>query len=412
MNLLISAYACRPNMGSEPAVGWSWVEELNKYHDLWVLTNYTNQSDIELYKSNHPEALKNTTFIYVRVKRAFWYKEWKRFERLYYYLWQKKALKAAKKLTKQVHIDYVQHVTYVSCILPSFMYKLGIPFIYGPISGGENIPKIIQLPMNFKSKLVEAVRSMTQLIPAYAPSVQRAFKEARLIIAVTEETKALIPAPYRDKVEVIQAIGLKREFFEPEPSVKKNTVVKILCAGRMLYWKGFELAIQAVTNALNNGAEIELTVLGDGKESHVQKLRNMAGKYLDKEIKFVKRIEYDHMKDFYDQFDILLNCSLRDSGCLVIIEGMSRGLPVICVDTGGPRVNTNHSCAIKVEPAPYQELVNQLELAIHQLATNEELRTTLAKAAYIHSKAAFRNDIKIQELLKYYTLPAVVAGHE
>ena len=36
MKILLSAYACRPNMGSEPAVGWTWVVELCKYHDLWV----------------------------------------------------------------------------------------------------------------------------------------------------------------------------------------------------------------------------------------------------------------------------------------------------------------------------------------------------------------------------------------
>ncbi|MBP3962401.1 glycosyltransferase family 4 protein [Paenibacillus lignilyticus] len=409
MNLLLSAYACRPNMGSEPAVGWNWVEELSKYHDLWVLTNYTNQRDIESYKASHPEALKNVTFIYVRVNRAFWYKEWKRFERMYYYLWQKKALHAARKLTQEINFDFVQHVTYVSCILPSFMYKLGIPFIYGPISGGENIPKIIQYPMSMKSKLIETVRSLTQLIPVVAPSVQKAFKHAKLIIAVTEETKALIPSEYRSKVKVVQAIGLKSEFFEPEPPAKQNTVCKILCAGRMLYWKGFELAVQAAIQALDHGARIELTVLGDGNEEHINKLRTMSGKYLDQEIKFVRRVEYDQMKSFYDQFDILLNCSLRDSGCLVVIEGMSRGLPVICVDTGGPRVNTNSSCALKIAPAPYLQLVDQLEQAIHQLVNDEELRTSLAKAAYLHSKTAFGNERKIQELLEYYTLPSVDA---
>jgi glycosyltransferase involved in cell wall biosynthesis len=391
-------------MGSEPAVGWSWVEELSKYHDLWVLTNFTNQRDIEKFKANHPELLQNVQFIYVRVNMSFWYKEWKRFERLYYYLWQKRAVKEARKLAHHIKFDFVQHVTYVSCILPSFMYKLGIPFIYGPVSGGENIPKVIDFPMSSKSKLIETIRFLTQLIPRYAPSVRKAFEKAKLIIAVTEETKELIPLKYRSKVKVVQAIGIKNDFFEPEPPAKVNSVCKILCAGRMLYWKGFELAIQAAINALDRGADIELTVLGDGKEEHIQKLRNMSGKYLDQKIKFIKRVEYDQMKSFYDQFDILMNCSLRDSGCLVVIEGMSRGLPVICVNTGGPRVNTDDSCAIKIEPSPYFQLVDQLEEAIHKLVNDEELRTSLAKAAFLHAKSSFRNDIKIKELQKYYAL--------
>lgn len=405
MNLLISAYACRPNIGSEPAVGWTWVEELSKYHKLWVLTNFTNQTEIETYKKNNPQSMKNIEFIYVRVnqKLTFWYKEWERFERLYYYLWQKKALNEAKKLTQRVDFDFVQHLTYVSCILPSFMYKLEVPFIYGPISGGENIPKIIAYPMSFKSKIIETMRQNTQLVARYLPSTRKAFKKASKIIAVTEETKDLVPLKYRSKVKVVQAIGIKSEFFEPEPPVKKNLTCKILSAGRMLHWKGFELAIQATTNALDNGANIELTVLGDGKKEHIEKLRKMSGNYVDRQIKFIKGVEYSEMKNFYDQFDILLNCSLRDSGCLVVMEGMSRGLPVICVNTGGPGVNTEDSCAMKIEPVPYSQLVDDLEQAIYKLANNEELRTSLGKSAYLHSKNNFKNDMKIKKFQKYYS---------
>ncbi|MES9742446.1 glycosyltransferase family 4 protein [Priestia megaterium] len=405
MNLLISAYACRPSIGSEPAVGWSWVEELSKYHKLWVLTNFTNQTEIETYKKNNPQKMKNVEFIYVRVNKkfTFWYKEWERFERLYYYLWQKKALNEAKKLTQRVDFDFVQHLTYVSCILPTFMYKLEVPFIYGPISGGENIPEIIAYPMSFKSKLIEAMRQKTQLIARYLPSTRKAFDKASKIIAVTEETKELVPSKYRSKVKVVQAIGIKSEFFEPEPPVKKNPTCKILSAGRMLHWKGFELAIQATINALDNGTNVELTLLGDGKREHIEKLRKMSGKYVDRQIKFIKRVEYDQMKNFYDEFDILLNCSLRDSGCLVVMEGMSRGLPVICVNTGGPRVNTEDSCALKIEPASYLQLVKDLEQAIQKLANNEELRVSLGKSAYLHSKNNFKNDIKIKNFQKYYS---------
>ena len=38
LKVLVGAYACSPSRGSEPGVGWGWVEAISKYHDLWVLT--------------------------------------------------------------------------------------------------------------------------------------------------------------------------------------------------------------------------------------------------------------------------------------------------------------------------------------------------------------------------------------
>ena len=48
MKILLSAYACEPNKGSEPAVGWNWAQGLVKLgHEVWVLTRTNNQQTIE-----------------------------------------------------------------------------------------------------------------------------------------------------------------------------------------------------------------------------------------------------------------------------------------------------------------------------------------------------------------------------
>ena len=37
--ILLSAYACEPGKGSEPAVGWMWATELAGLgHEVWVIT--------------------------------------------------------------------------------------------------------------------------------------------------------------------------------------------------------------------------------------------------------------------------------------------------------------------------------------------------------------------------------------
>ena len=38
LRVLISAYACEPDKGSEPEVGWKWALHLARFHDVCVLT--------------------------------------------------------------------------------------------------------------------------------------------------------------------------------------------------------------------------------------------------------------------------------------------------------------------------------------------------------------------------------------
>ena len=47
MKLLISAYACAPNRGSEHGVGWNWVTEANRLgHKVWALVSPAHRDSI------------------------------------------------------------------------------------------------------------------------------------------------------------------------------------------------------------------------------------------------------------------------------------------------------------------------------------------------------------------------------
>ncbi|MBM9532177.1 hypothetical protein JWG42_18650, partial [Desulfoprunum benzoelyticum] len=55
LKVLISAYACSPYKGSEPGVGWGFVAELAKHHDLWVIVEEEKfRADIERYLDENP----------------------------------------------------------------------------------------------------------------------------------------------------------------------------------------------------------------------------------------------------------------------------------------------------------------------------------------------------------------------
>lgn len=104
LNVLISAYACRPGEGSEPGVGWNIVRELVKYHKVWVLTRENNRPEIEAELQKNP--LPGLEFIYCEPSR--WVQKLNRNQRLvylHYYLWQISAYFLGRKLHQQINFE-------------------------------------------------------------------------------------------------------------------------------------------------------------------------------------------------------------------------------------------------------------------------------------------------------------------
>src|SRR5579864_6502517 len=140
LKVLMSAYAFEPERGSEPGVGWNWVQQIGKSEKVWVITKANNRRTIESALAKEP--LPNVHFVYFDLPR--WASFWKRGLRgihAYYYLWQLGAYLVARRLHRQVGFDLVHHVTFVNYWMPSFLVLLPVPFLWGPVGGGESAPR-------------------------------------------------------------------------------------------------------------------------------------------------------------------------------------------------------------------------------------------------------------------------------
>ena len=69
--ILLSAYACEPNKGSEPEVGWQWAIHIAQKHEVWILTKENNKETIEEYKRSTSENIPwdNIHFLYVHLPK-------------------------------------------------------------------------------------------------------------------------------------------------------------------------------------------------------------------------------------------------------------------------------------------------------------------------------------------------------
>lgn len=400
MKILLSAYACEPNKGSEPGVGWSWAIEYSKHHQVWVLTRDNNEQTIMNYLEEKPEYNnENLHFVYVSLpkKLTFW-KNGRRGMRLFYTLWQRKAAKIARKLNKQEHFDFVQHVTFVSYTQASYMYKVGIPLIWGPVSGGENIPEGIKINMSKKESFIEIARKLSQTLALYSTSIRKTMKVAKVILTTTEETRNKIPKKYLGKTYVMPAIGV-----EKMPDNKREQhfgKMKIIMAGRLIYWKAFDIGIRAFMQVAKNNENIELHILGEGNQK--ERLKKLAGELANKQIFFDSPVRHDDIFEYYCQFDLFINTTLRDSGCMTMMEAMSVGVPSIAIATGGPRALLGKDSYCKVEPIGYEYCVKTIAEKLEKLIADEQMRENISKVQRERAADMFTMKSKVYKMEQFY----------
>lgn len=65
IRVLISAYACEPNKGSEPGVGWNWTLQMAKMDEVYVITRSNNRKVIETFLQKHPVEKSALLMLYI-----------------------------------------------------------------------------------------------------------------------------------------------------------------------------------------------------------------------------------------------------------------------------------------------------------------------------------------------------------
>jgi len=393
MKILLSAYACEPNKGSEPGVGWHWAHEIEKLgHQVWVLTRLNNKPSIESYYKEHakPERLN---FIYYDVPK--WLSFWKKGGRgvhLYYLFWQIGAYFVAKNAHVRHKFDRVQHITFVTARQPSFMGALGIPFILGPVAGGERAPWRLRYSYSWKGFIKDFIRDIANLIVKFDPMMHFTFTTASEIYVTSKDTQQLIPSRYQSKIKVQLAIGL-----DISVDNRINTIdnenrpdFKILYVGQFRYLKGMDLGLRAFAEVVKRAPKTTLTLVGKGEEE--LRWKHLAGVLglSDNVVWLPWQVQKD-LEKIYRQHDAFFFPSLHDSGGLVVLEAMSNGLPVVSLDIGGPGQIVDKSCGYKIKTKNVSErkVVSELSKKLLSLVSSHNANINLVNGA--HKKATEMN---------------------
>jgi glycosyltransferase involved in cell wall biosynthesis len=213
------------------------------------------------------------------------------------------------------------------------------------------------------------------------PAVRQAFRQAAVILCKTKDTLAYVPYAYRAKCLMMQDVGTEEALILREPFAGPPTP-RFLYVGRLLYWKGVHLALQALALTLREFPDARLTVAGDGRDA--EWLRKMADRLqVSHAVDWKGWVPRPQALSMYREHTAFLFPSLHDSGGTVVMEALSQGLPLICLDCGGPGAMLPPSCGFKieVEGRNREQVVNDLADAMRKLAANPELRAQMSSLA-------------------------------
>jgi glycogen synthase len=155
----------------------------------------------------------------------------------------------------------------------------------------------------------------------------------------------------------------------------------VVLVGRLVYEKGFQLALEALPGLVDRLGDVRFLVAGSG--THEQELRRQAEELgLDAHGTFLGWIGDDVLHSLYRIADLCVVPSIYEPFGLVALEAMASGCPCIVADTGGLReiVPEDERVGLRFNGGDAEHLAVMVE----RLLTDDALRERLVVEASEH----------------------------
>lgn len=385
MKLLLSAFACDPSKGSEPNYGWSWANGLAaKGYEVHCLTRAEGKPFIE-----QQQVPGNLHFHYIvlplKLEKLYYASTASMY--LYYLLWQWVAYRKAKKLHRQLGFSFAHHVTWGSLQLGSLLYKLDIPFIFGPAGGGQKAPPGFKKYFQGYWGAEEKREKISDYLLRYSAACKKMLPRAHVVLAANHETLDMAIAHGAKNAVMVPDVALPDSFYPGErvPRTPVKGKLQMLWIGRFMPRKGILLLLD-VMKELKAWPGITLTVVGDGEMRQVF-LDTIKAYSLEDTVHWKGAVSFAEVRQFYAAHDIFFFTSLRDSGGVQLIEAMAFGLPVVALNLHGQAMLINDETGIRCACDTPEMAIRELKTAILSLYENPERIETMSRAAYQYAGA-------------------------
>jgi glycosyltransferase involved in cell wall biosynthesis len=381
MRIALIGHACSPVLGSEPGLTWNWGRSLANHHEVCIFTHPQFQKDIDIELARC--GVNTLSVLYVSVESSL--DPWKPEKgeagiRVHYRLWQKAALDALVQAQAKRPFDLVHHVSWGSLQQPPLVWKTGLPFVWGPVGGGQTWPAAFRVYGG--NTLSERGRRIVVKLTRFNPLVMKPVRHADLILTTNRETDDLVKQLGAKRVQLYFDNGITEDMIEPKPPLdevgRNSRALKVMWVGRCELRKGLPLALKAMAQIKN--PEVTMEIAGDGPSLDEDKaLAQELG--LNGRVKFHGRIPRAEVLNLFRRADAFLFTSLRDSTGSVVLEALAKQVPVITLDHQGIGCLITDQSGVKVPVTNEAETIATMARAMERLADNPEERRRLGDGA-------------------------------
>lgn len=400
LSILINAYACSPNMGSEPGMAWNWCVNLAKYCELHIITEGEFRSNIEEVLPTLPQG-KNMHFYYnpvsEEIRRMCWNQgDWRFYK--HYKEWQWKTYLMAKDICKDTHIDILHQLNMIGFREPGYLWKIeNIPFVWGPVDAKESFPIVYLDGANIKTKLFMWLKNtITKFQLRFSGRVHNAVKRASYVVSASSNSQLSLKKYFNIDSPLINETGC---YIQEQPLKDKSEkeLFDVLWVGKLDFRKQLGLAIRSIAETKNRN--IRLHIVGSGDNSYYIELA--------KTLKIINQcvwhgaVSHDKVQKIMQNSDVFFFTSVAEGTPHVVLEAIANNLPVVCFNTCGQGDSVNSTVGFKIELSNPDTSVKEFSNILNELESDRKLLYSMAQNCKIKQEE-LSWDKKIKNMIELY----------
>ena len=383
LEVLVSAYACGPNRGSEIGMGWNWVTALARRCRLTVITE-AEFDDERAPAISKLDLLAEPVFHSIDIGEAARSRCWNQGDwRFYsdYRVWQRRAHDLAKRLLTTQRFDLVHQLNMIGYREPGYLWRLALPFVWGPVGGHVQMPVRFLPTLGLKGAAYHVLRNLANAAQMrMSPRVRKAARRASVLIASTPDDASAMARLHDIDTVVLNETGSDPGHPAPPTpkSVSTGDTLRIVWCGKFASRKALPLALRALARAEPTPMHLDIvgTGPGVGKLKALASELNIAGRCT-----WHGRVPHAEALRLISENHCMLLSSLQEAATTVVMEALSCGIPVICHDTCGFGEVVNSRCGLKVPLVSPTRSISGFAQALQRLAREPDLLSKLSEGA-------------------------------
>lgn len=387
--VLVLAYVVSPFRGSEYSVAWNFATHMSSSCELTMLFGASGPhmgdiAELQDYIEQHP--VPNVTFVPVRpsgiadLLNTANRKGWLTYTFYFAYrLWHRQAYKVAAELVRTQRFDLVHYLGPIGYREPGYLWKLGLPYVWGPIGGANNVPRQLlgALPMAGKVKLMfRAIVNWFQL--RLSSRVRSALSHTDVLLTATTENQALFrrvhgkESLYLPENGIVGAISLNREKFADLERVH------LIWIGSIEARKALTILVEALAKC-QQPRRFVVHVVGDGPLRPELEAKVFESG-LERSFVWHGQVSREGVQAHLSSSHLHVVTSVSEGNPTTIWEAMACGVPTITIDHCGMHDTVTSSTGIKVPLTDYAQVVDTFARRLDDIATRPAQLVDMAEA--------------------------------